>query len=94
MAAICGKWVMQITWWLWEIIASFSDTFWAVLPLIPVSISSKIKVSILSLSARIALIASIIRLSSPPEATFPKGFLGSPGLVEIKNSASSVPLAV
>ncbi len=40
--------------------AIFSDTFCAVLPLIPVSISSKISVSIWSRSARIALSASMI----------------------------------
>ena len=39
-----------------------------------------------SLSANTVLIANIIRDNSPPDATFPSGFTGSPGFVEIKNS--------
>lgn len=72
----------------------FSETFCAVLPLIPVSISSKIKVSVSSRSARIVLIASMIRDSSPPETTFASGRIASPGFVEIKNSTASVPFSV
>ena len=52
-------------------------------PLIPVSISSKISVSIWSRSARIAFRASIILESSPPDTICPSGFLLSPGFVEI-----------
>ena len=92
--AIWGRWVMQMTWWLPAMRLSFSDTICAVRPLIPVSISSNISVGISSVSARTALIASMILDSSPPEATAPRGRGGSPGFVEIKNSASSNPPAV
>ena len=44
------------------------------LPLIPVSISSKINVSMASFPASTVLIASITRDSSPPLATWFKGF--------------------
>ena len=72
---------------------NLSATICAVFPLIPVSISSKIIVSISSSPASIDLIASIILDNSPPEATFAKDFTSSPGFVEIKNSTSSCPLA-
>ena len=84
---------MQITWWLFPITFIFSDTICAVRPLIPASISSKISVPMESFWASTAFIASMILESSPPEATFESGFNGSPGLVEIKNSASSMPFA-
>ena len=35
--------------------------------------------------------ASIIRESSPPDATFPNGFFSSPGFVDTINSTSSKP---
>ena len=65
---------------------NLSATICAVFPLIPVSISSKIIVSISSSPASIDLIASIILDNSPPGATFAKDFTSSPGFVEIKNS--------
>lgn len=71
-----------------------SETFCAVLPLIPVSISSKINVSISSLSARIAFNASMIRDNSPPDTICPSGFRVSPGFVEMRYWISSVPLSV
>ena len=71
--------------------AIFSATFCAVLPLIPVSISSKIKVSVSSLSAIRVLIASIILESSPPDTTLDNSLTGSPGLVEIKKQILSFP---
>ena len=74
--------------------AIFSATIVAVLPLIPVSISSKIKVSISSSEARIDFMASIIRESSPPDATLFNGLTGSPGFVEIIKLTLSNPLSV
>ena len=62
-----------------------------VLPEIPVSISSKITVSILSLWAKIVFIASITLEISPPEATLASGFNPSETFVEIKNSILSIP---
>ena len=84
---------MHITWWFLLILAIFSATFIAVWPLIPVSISSKINVSISSSVARIDLIASIILDNSPPDATFTNGLTDSPGLVEIINSTLSNPFS-
>ena len=54
----------------------------AVIPEIPVSISSKISVGVSSSSARTVFTASMTRDSSPPDATFPIGFRGSPGFAE------------
>ena len=45
----------------------------------------------LSLCAKIDLIASITREISPPDATFASGFKSSETLVEIKNSTLSIP---
>ena len=84
---------MHRSWWFFAITAIFSETFCAVRPLIPVSISSKIKVSIWSRSARIAFRASMILESSPPDTIFPRGFRLSPGLVEISYSTSSNPFS-
>lgn len=62
-----------------------------VLPPIPVSISSNIRQDILSTSAIILFNANIIREDSPPDMIFTRGFSGSPGFVDIKNSISSIP---
>ena len=48
IAAICGRCVIHITCRQEAILSSLFATIWAVLPLIPVSISSKISVSISS----------------------------------------------
>ena len=69
----------------------FSATFWAALPLIPVSISSNMKVSILSTSARTVFNANIIRLISPPDAILLRGLISSPMLAENINSTMSAP---
>ncbi len=89
MAAIWGRWVMHSTWWAWATVSSCSETRQAVLPLMPVSISSKIRVSMSSLPASTVLMASMMRDSSPPLATWLKALTPSPGLVEIRNSTSS-----
>ena len=68
-----------------------APTFWAILPLTPVSISSKIKRGSLSFFAKTDLSANIILETSPPDATLANGFASSPKLVEIKNSTSSKP---
>ncbi|MCK7527787.1 MAG: hypothetical protein MZV64_64340 [Ignavibacteriales bacterium] len=49
----------------------------------PVSISSKINKGSLSDLARIVLSESIMRDTSPPEATLVRGFTSSPAFVEI-----------
>ena len=67
IAAIWGRWVMHKTWCLFLNTASFSETFHAVFPLIPASISSKTKVPVLSLSAKTLFKASMIRDNSPPD---------------------------
>ena len=85
---------MHITWCERAISAIFSETFCAVLPLIPVSISSKISVSVSSLLARTDLIPSMILESSPPEAILASGRKSSPGFTLIINSASSAPSGV
>ena len=58
----------------------------------PVSTSSKIRVSTVSVEASTVFMASIIRESSPPEAIFATGLGFSPGLAEIKSSILSTPL--
>ena len=70
---------------------SFSATSCAVFPLIPASISSNISVLDISVSAITLLIASIILDNSPPDAIFDKGFISSPGLVDIMNLILSIP---
>ena len=68
--------------------------FWEVFPEIPVSISSKIREGVDSLSASATFRASMILESSPPEAISAIGFGGSPGLEEIRKEISSMPLGV
>ncbi len=63
--------------------AIFSATTCAVLPLMPVSISSNTMVGTAPCLAAMDLMASISLESSPPEAIFDRGFKGSPGLGEI-----------
>lgn len=65
---------------------SFTPTFQAARPLIPVSISSNTRVSMSSASARTDLMASITRDSSPPEAILAMERGGSPGLADMRNS--------
>ena len=71
---------------------SFSATSCAVFPLIPASISSNISVLDTSVSAITLLIASMILDNSPPDAIFARGFISSPGLVDIINLTLSVPV--
>ena len=87
--AICGRWLIAITCLFVDKSSIFSPTIWAVLPEIPVSISSNIMVSTSSKSAKISLKASIILEISPPDAVFVKDFNFSPLLVLIKKSTSS-----
>lgn len=94
MAAICARCVMAITCLLPAISAIFSDTFCAVLPLIPVSISSNIRVGMSSVSAITDFNASMIRDSSPPEAISERGLSGSPGFVEMRNDTLSTPFSL
>ena len=84
---------MQITCRFCDSVHNFSATRCAVLPLIPASISSKMSVPISSWLAVTVRIASIIRDSSPPEATFDNGFKASPGLAAITKYILSVPFA-
>ena len=58
------------------------------------SISSKIIVFMLSVWAKMVLIASITREISPPDAIFASGLGVSEMLVEIKNSTLSAPFAL
>ena len=78
--AICGRWVMQITWWCRDNSDSFWPTISATLPPIPASTSSKIKVSTESVSAKMAFNASTTRESSPPDAILASGLSASPML--------------
>ena len=68
-----------------------APTATATSPPIPVSISSKIRVSTPSVRAKMVLSASITRESSPPEAIFARGSGGFPGFALIINSISSFP---
>ena len=84
MAAIWARWVTHSTWQDWDRRLIFSATFPAARPLTPVSTSSKIKVIMLSFSASTFFRASMIRLSSPPEATLAMGFKFSPTLADMR----------
>ena len=63
------------------------------MPEMPVSISSKISVSIRSASDSAAFIASIMRDISPPLATLTSGFTGSPRFAESRNDTVSMPVS-
>ena len=62
-------------------------------PPMPASTSSKTSVGTRSARARTDLSASIVRDSSPPEATRARAFASSPGLVDSRNSTRSAPRA-
>ena len=64
---------------------SFSPTRWAAIPDTPVSISSKIMVETGSFSAKTFFMASMIRLSSPPEAILLMRPISSPALADMIN---------
>ena len=85
--AICGRWVIVITWARAASRRSVSPTAWAVWPPMPASISSKTIVS----PPATAAIASAIRESSPPEAVSATGPNGSPAFGRTENRASSAP---
>ena len=93
MAAIWARWVTQRTWHRRERRLIFSATFPAARPLTPVSTSSKIRVMMLSFSARTFFRASMMRLSSPPEATLAMGLRFSPTLADMRNRTSSIPVS-
>ena len=82
---------MAITCLFFDKSRIFSPTIWAVLPLMPVSISSNIIVSISSKLAKTSLKASIILEISPPEAVLVRDVKFSPLFVLIKKSISSKP---
>src|SRR5438034_416395 len=90
-AAISGRWVMQRTWRLRPSWRSLRPTTSATAPPIPASTSSKMRVAPRSSAAARVLSASMMRDSSPPEATRASERGSSPGFVERKNSTSSQP---
>src|SRR5438034_409292 len=90
-AAISGRWVIQRTWRLRPSWRSLRPTTSATAPPMPASTSSKMSVAPLSSAAARVLSASMMRDSSPPEATRASERGSSPGLVERKNSTSSQP---
>src|SRR5215470_11326331 len=71
MGARC---VTQSTWRPTAVARSFCPTASATRPPMPASTSSNTMVGTCSAAARIVLIASIVRESSPPETTFASGF--------------------
>ena len=85
---------MHIIWCWREISPSFFATMLAVIPLIPLSISSKMRVGIISEELIMFLKASMILDISPPDAILYSGFRGSPRLVEIRISTLSIPSSV
>ena len=87
--AIWGKWLIEITCLSFDKSISFSPTTNAVLPLIPVSISSKIRVFISSKSDITDLNPSIILEISPPDAIDAIGFKSCPKFVLIRKSNES-----
>ena len=93
MAAIWAKWVTHRTWQVRERRLIFSATLAAARPLTPVSTSSKIRVWMLSFSAKTFFRANMIRLNSPPEATLAMGFNVSPTLADIRKDTSSMPVS-
>ena len=70
LEATCGECVIAITWFFFDILFIFSETFEAIFPLSPLSTSSKIRVKLPSLSAESDLIIKSNLDNSPPEATF------------------------
>ena len=80
-----------MTWRPFEMEWSLPPVIREVLPDIPVSISSKIRVSISSASPVTHLMASMILESSPPLAMEDKGLGASPGLRDILKSMVSNP---
>ena len=93
MAAIWGRWVTQSTCFFRATWAIFSATFWAARPDTPVSTSSKTRLSMPSSSASTFFSASMMRASSPPEATFWMGLRASPTLADMRNCTSSPPVS-
>src|SRR5437899_506746 len=89
--AIGARWVTQSTWRPSATAASFCATTEATRPPMPASTSSKTIVGTRSAFARTVVSPSIVRESSPPEATRASGRTSSPGLVESRNSTRSSP---
>ena len=84
---------MHKTWCFSAIFDNFSATAFAAFPLIPVSISSKIKTDVLSVLASTVFIASIILDISPPDAILLNSFSSSPTFVFMKNTTLSFPFS-
>src|SRR3989441_259892 len=90
-AAIGARWVTQSTWRPSATAASFCATTEATRPPMPASTSSKTIVGTRSAFASTVVSPSIVRESSPPDATRASGRTSSPGLVESRNSTRSSP---
>ena len=91
-AAICGRWVMHMTWRSAPSARRRSPTARAVWPPTPASTSSKINVPAPPAPATV-ISASITRDSSPPDAVSRTGAAGTPGLGASMNSTRSAPPA-
>ena len=94
MAAIWGRWVMDITCrWLSPISSMICAIFSATRPLTPVSISSKMMVGSLTVPLIMALSDSMTRAISPPDATCDTGCKGELVLALKRNATLSTPVA-
>ena len=91
--AICGRWVMQSTCTLRLMRRMSCPMRPAMVPLTPVSISSKTTVGRLRRPATRVLRASMRRAISPPEAVSARSRGGMPGLAEKRKATVSVPPA-
>ena len=89
--AMLARCVMQKTCFFFESALRCFPTETAISPPIPVSISSKIRLSIASVAEKIVFNASITRDISPPEAILLKGRKTEPSFAAIKNSILSCP---
>src|SRR6266545_2095257 len=90
--AICGRWVTTSTCRLAAKAANRFPTATAALPPIPASTSSKTSVGTSSRSTMTLRQASMVRESSPPEATLESGSGACPGPPENSNSTRSAPV--
>src|SRR6266540_2102695 len=89
--AICGRWVTTSTCRLAAKAANRFPTATAALPPIPASTSSKTSVGTSSRSTMTLRQASMVRESSPPEATLESGSGACPDPPENSNSTRSAP---
>src|SRR5882672_8884245 len=93
-AATCGKCVTHSTWRSSPRARKFLPTTSATAPPIPASTSSKIRVGTAAALLVITWIARLMRDSSPPDATLARARGSVPGLVETRNSTSSLPVTL